>query len=79
MDTLTASTRAIKSDDESVYNSNENSIQHLTTERDALAFQIKSALDGAAFDGQQIKEQQAKDWIDQAQALIDQAHALAGS
>ena len=77
MDTLTASTGAVKSTDESVYNSIESSIQDLTTKRDALAFQIKSALDGAAFDGQQIKEQQAKDWIDQAQALIGQAHALA--
>jgi hypothetical protein len=77
MDTLTASTRALKSTDENVYNSIENAIQDLTTKRDALAFQIKSALDGAAFEGQQIKEQQAKDWIRQAQSLIDQAAALA--
>jgi hypothetical protein len=79
MDTLTASTKGIVSTDESVYNSYENAIENLTTQRDALAFQIKSALDAAAFDGQQIKEQQAKDWIEQAQSLIDQAHALAGS
>ena len=55
----------------------ENSISDLTTQRDALASQIKAALDGAAFDGQQIKERDAKDWIDQAQSLIDQAKALA--
>jgi len=78
LDTLTASTKGIVSTDETVYNSYEHAIQDLTTKRDALASQIKSALDGAAFDGQQIKEQQAKDWIEQAQSLIDQAHALAG-
>jgi hypothetical protein len=79
MDTLTASTRAIKSTDESVYNSIENSIESLTSERDDLAQQIKSAFDGAAFGGRQIKEQQAKDWIDQARSLLDRAHALASA
>jgi hypothetical protein len=79
MDTLTASTRAVTSADESVYNEIEDAIADLTTQRDALAAQIKSALDGAAFDGQQIKEQDAKDWIAQARSLIDQAHALASS
>ena len=77
MDTLAASTRALKSTDESVYNSIEGSIQNLTTQRDALATQIKTALDGAAFNDQKIKEKQAKDWIEQAQSLIDQAAALA--
>jgi hypothetical protein len=76
-DTLVASTRAIKSIDESVYNSIEGSIQDLTSQRDALAFQIKSALDGAAFDGQKLKEKDAKNWIDQARRLLDQASALA--
>src|SRR6266516_1350353 len=77
MDLLTASTRALQSTDESVYGSIERSIQSLTTRRDALASQIKAALDGAAFDGQQIKEAQAKDWIAQAQRLLDEAAALA--
>jgi len=79
MDTLTASTRAIGSSDESVYNSIETSIQDLTGQRDVLASQIKAALDGAAFDNQNIQEEQAKDWIAAAQHLIDQAAALAGS
>ena len=79
MDTLTASTRAIGSSDESVYNSIETSIQDLTGQRDVLASQIKAALDGAAFDNQNIQEEQAKDWIVAAQHLIDQAAALAGS
>ena len=51
MDTLTASTRAIKSSNEAVYNSIENAIESYTTERDTLASQIKAALDAAAFDG----------------------------
>jgi hypothetical protein len=79
MDTLTASTKGIQSSDESVYGFYETSIQDLTTQRDALASQIKVALDGAAFNGQQIKEKQAKDWIAQAQSLIDQAAALAAT
>jgi hypothetical protein len=76
-DTLTASTRAIKSTDESVYSSIEGSIADLTNERDTLAWQIKSALGAAAFDGQALDEQQAKAWIKQAQSLLDRAAALA--
>jgi hypothetical protein len=77
MDTLVASTRAIKSTDEGVYNSIESSIADLTGRRDALASQIKSALGGAAFNGQQIKEKDAKDWIEQARGLLREAAALA--
>jgi hypothetical protein len=77
MDVLIASTRAIKSSDESVYSSIESSIEDLTTRRDALASTIKSALGAAAFQGKQIKEQDAKDWIAQAQRLLNQAAALA--
>ena len=77
LDTLTASTRGLKSTDETAYESTEQSIISLTDQRDALATKIKTALDGAAFDNQQIKEKDAKDWIAQAQSLIDQAAALA--
>jgi hypothetical protein len=77
MDTLTASTRAIKSTDEGAYNSIETSIADLTNERDALASQIKTAFDAAAFDGQALNEQQAKAWISQAQDLLARAGALA--
>jgi len=79
MDALVASTRAIKSTDESVYSSIETSIENLTTERDALAAQIKAALGAAAFDGQALNEQQAKAWIKQAQSLLDRAATLAAS
>ena len=63
--------------DETQYESIEQSIISLTGQRDALAAQIRAALDGAAFDGQMIKEKDAKAWIDQAQALIDQSSGLA--
>jgi hypothetical protein len=79
MDTLTASTKGIQSTNESVYEFYETSIQDLTGQRDELASQIKAAFDGAAFDDQKIKEKQAKDWIKQAQRLLDQAAALAAT
>ena len=77
MNTLVASTRAVASSDDGVYNSIEGSIQNLTNQRDALALKIEIALDGAAFDNQQIKEKDAKDWIAQAKSLLNQAAALA--
>ena len=78
MDTLRASTTAVSSDD-ATYTSIEDQIASLTAQRDALVSQhILPALNGAAFDGQALNEQQAKSWIDQANNLLDQAHALAG-
>ncbi len=79
LDLLTASTRALKSAsaDDATYASIESSIENLTTQRDALASQIKSALNAAAFDGETLNEQNAKEWIDQAQSLLDQASDLA--
>jgi hypothetical protein len=76
IDLLTASTMAVSSTDESVYNSTEDAIASLTDQRDALAAKIKAALDAAAFDGQALNNEQARDWIAQAQSLIDRAHAL---
>ena len=46
-----ASTKGIASTDESVYNYYEDTIQNLTSQRDALASQIKAAFDNAAFNG----------------------------
>ncbi len=77
LDLLTASTSAVKSTDESRYESIEGSIESLTSQRDALAAQIKVALNAAAFDGQALNEQNAKEWIDQAQSLLDRASELA--
>ncbi len=82
MDTLEASTKALaggSATNDTAYTSMEDAISALTAARDTLAGEIKAALSGAAFDGQALNEQQAKDWIAQAQGLIDQAHALAAS
>jgi hypothetical protein len=76
-DTLVASTRAITSTQDSVYDGIEGSIQDLTTQRDALALKIETALDDAAFNNKEIKEKDAKDWIAQAKSLLNQAAALA--
>ena len=79
---LKASTNAINSGsstDDSRYTSIEGSIQNLTAQRDALAAQIKTALNNAAFNGQALNEQQAKDWIAQSNSLIDEANSLAAS
>jgi hypothetical protein len=76
MDTLKASTSALASSDDATYTQIEDGIASLTTQRDALASQIRQALNDAAFSNKQLDEKQAKGWIDQAQSLIDQAKAL---
>jgi hypothetical protein len=74
--TLAASTRALKSTDDTEYNSIEDSITSLTGQRDALVAQIRSALYDAAFNGTKIPDAQAQSWIDSANSLISQAQAL---
>jgi hypothetical protein len=83
MDTLKASTRGLasgSSTDDSTYTQVEGAIQSLTARRDALMARIRTGLNDAEFSGQALDEQQAKGWIDEAQALLNQAAALgAGS
>lgn len=76
--TLKASTVALESNTagDATYTSIESSIQSLTSQRDALATLIKSALNAAAFNGTAINPSQAQSWIDQANQLITQAQAL---
>jgi hypothetical protein len=76
MATLAASTRALKSTDETEYNDIENRIASLTAQRDTLAATIRSALNAAAFDGTPIAHAQVLSWISQANDLISQAQAL---
>ena len=80
MNTLKASTHALASNDagDTTYNSIEGQIQSLTSQRDALAAQIKAALDGATFDNQPLNSAQVQSWLSQAQSLQSQAAALAG-
>lgn len=79
--TLQASTNALTSNspDDSTYTNLENQLISLGNQRDALATQIKNALDAAAFGGRPLDNGQARSWIAQAQSLIDQAQALASS
>ena len=76
--TLKASTEALESNSagDALYTSIESSIESLTSQRDALATLIKTALNSATFDGTPINPSQAQSWIDQANQLITQAQAL---
>jgi hypothetical protein len=81
-DTLSASTRALESgspSDDSTYASVEQQLTDVTNARNALAAQIRDALNGAEFSGQPINEQVAKGWIAQANDLLSQAASLAGA
>jgi hypothetical protein len=79
MDTLKASTKALESTDDSTYSSIESQIADLTSQRDALASQIRAALNGAAFNNTPISNSQAGDYVSQAKKLTDEAAALAAS
>ena len=67
------------SDGDAVYNALESKIASWTSQRDALAAQIKSVLEGAEFSGLSINEQQAKQLISASQALLGQASACAAN
>jgi arylsulfatase A-like enzyme len=82
MDTLTASTKAIQTgsaSSDSDYTAFDQQLSQLRGQRDALAAQISTVLNGAAFQGQTLDEHQAKSLVDQAQSLIRRAASLAGS
>src|SRR2546425_4661271 len=78
MATLRASTKALASNDadDATYNSIEGQIQALTTQRNTLAAQMISLLDGAEFKGKSFGDAQAQSLIGQGQALLNQANAL---
>jgi hypothetical protein len=79
MDTLKASTKALASTDDSVYSSIESRIESLTSQRDTLAGQIRTALNGAAFDNTPIGNATAGDYVSQAKSLLAQAASLSAS
>jgi hypothetical protein len=78
MDTLKASTKALGSNDagDGTYTSIEASIASLTSQRNALATQIKAAFNNAAFNGATITDAQASGWITQANTILASAHSL---
>jgi hypothetical protein len=79
MDTLVASTAALKWTDELKYDSIETAIANLTLQRDTLADSIRAALYEDASGGDGVNELQAKLWIAKSQILLAKAHALAAA
>ncbi len=81
MDTLIASTRALGSNTpgDATYTSIEDQISSLTSQRNALAAQIRTGLNDAEFNGAKLSEDQLKEWTKAANDLIAQAAALAAS
>ena len=77
MAALDVSTRALSSNDDATYTELEGNVADWTAQRDDLAGQIKSVVDGATFHGQALNKQQAKALTAQAQALIDELVAAA--
>jgi hypothetical protein len=80
-DMLTASTKALQGADmgDTIYSMKEASIASLTSQRDALAVQIRAALDEAEFASQPIDATQIASLMSQAQTLLNAADALAAA
>ena len=81
MDTLVASSRAPASNSPGgqTYTDTENAIASLTSQRDALASQIRAGINSAEFDGVKLSENEIKGWTRAADDLLAQAQALAAS
>jgi hypothetical protein len=69
--------RSIVADD-TTYAQYLTTLGDITTKRDALAAEIKAALDAAAFAGQRIDERTEDDLVRRANRIIDQVADLAG-
>jgi hypothetical protein len=78
MATLKASTKALASNDpdDATYTSIEGQIQALTSQRDALATEIKGVLDGAEFKGKPFSALKALLLVVRANVLLRQANQL---
>lgn len=77
---VAAATQAMESgsaSDDGRYLTFEQQLGGLTDDRDAVALQISSMLESAAFDGQTLNEPGAKRLIGQAQSILARANALA--
>ncbi|MFL5590004.1 MAG: hypothetical protein ACJ8DI_20460 [Ktedonobacteraceae bacterium] len=76
--TLAVSTRALESNasGDSTYTQLENQLSSITGQRDALTAQIIAVLEAAEFNGQPIDQQQAKQLITQANALLNQVNGM---
>jgi hypothetical protein len=81
MDTLIASTRGMASNSagDQTYIDTKNAIESLTSQRDALAAEIRTGFNQAQFDGVKLSENQIKAWTRASNDLLAQAHDLASS
>jgi len=83
LDTLLASTSALKQPDTAAgnlkYDSIEAQIANLTAQRNVVAGAIRAALNDAAKGTGNLDEKNAKNWISQGQGLLDAAAALAAA
>lgn len=78
---LKSSTKALAANvdadgNDTTYTNIEGQIDSLTTQRNTLAAQMISLLDGAEFKGQSFTDAQAQSLISQGQTLLNQANAL---
>jgi len=78
MAVLKSSTHALASSDpnDDTYLTIEGQIDSLTTQRNAVAVQMKTLLDDAEFNGKSFTDAKAQSLSSQGQSLIDQANAL---
>jgi hypothetical protein len=79
MDTLAASTRGISSNTagDQTYLDTRAAIDALTNERNTLAAQIRTGLNGAEFDNVKLSQNQIKAWTAAGEELLARADALA--
>jgi hypothetical protein len=77
MNSLDFANRSIIADD-TTYAQYLTTLGAITTNRDALAGQIRAVLDAAAFAGQDVDEHTADDLVSRANQIIDQVADLAG-
>jgi hypothetical protein len=75
-DTLTASTKALQSTDESHYASVEDGLATLTKRRDYVAGKIKTALWRATFLNKPLRTSLVRKWVDAGNKLLSDAAAL---
>ena len=78
LDAIAVSTAALEGDD-AAYADLENQLDQLTDDRNALAAEIRDALEGAAFGQQPLGQQHAKSLIAAGKELIQRADDLAAS
>jgi hypothetical protein len=81
LSSLTVSTAALasNSEDDDVYNRLENKIADWHERRDAIAGQMRSMLEGAAFAGKAINESKARRLISQGQDLLQEVTSCAAN